>query len=155
MVFDMSKRRCKKGRILRTLANGETVYPDAWIPLKDGEQYDGEIWLCRPNVVWIKDNKGVHQELQYSPIEKVEPDKPEELRTNGERRDNNVYLDPVRLRYAFPNGVPDVRLPEIFGDPEKHAEIWETLEYIFTGKKEYRDEHERNMDALIKRFMTQ
>lgn len=72
-------------------------------------------------------------------------------KTNAARR-NSVRLDPVRLRMAFPGGVPDVRLPEIFADPEKHAEIWQVLEYVFGGTKEYKTEAERNIDALVGRM---
>lgn len=92
---------------------------------------------------WIKEQAG-----------RMNTEQEEPPHTN-EARKNAVKLDPVRLRFAFPGGVPDVRLPEIFADPERFAEIWETLEFIFSGKREFRNEHERNMDAMIKRFMTQ
>lgn len=72
-------------------------------------------------------------------------------KTNAARH-NSVELDPVRLRMAFPGGVPDVRLPEIFADPEKYAEIWETLRYIFGGTKTYKNENERRIDELVNRM---
>ena len=100
------------------------------------------VWEPVPNekaVEWIK------KQASGMTTEQAEP------HTNEERK-NAVKLDPVRLRFAFPNGVPDVRLPEIFGDPEKYAEIWETLEYVFGGTHEYKNEVERNIDSLIDRM---
>lgn len=88
---------------------------------------------------WIKEQAGRINTEQAEP------------HTN-EARENAVKLDPVRLRFAFPNGVPDVRLPEIFGDPKKYADIWQVLEYIFGGTMEFKTESERHISALIDRM---
>lgn len=100
------------------------------------------VWEPVPNekaAEWIKEQAGRTNTEQAKP------------HTNAARR-NSVRLDPVRLRMAFPGGVPDVRLPEIFADPEKHAEIWQVLEYVFGGTMEYKTEAERNIDALVGRM---
>ena len=36
--------------------------------------------------------------------------------------------------------------------PEIHEDEWETIEYVLTGRKEYRNEHEKAIDGLIQRM---
>lgn len=115
--------------------------------------------VCEKIIVETPDG-GAHTE--YSPVADADAKKwileqaaklaEAEPHTNAETRKNSVRLDPVRLRMAFPGGVPDVRLPEIFADPERFADIWKVLEYIFGGTMEYKTAAERNIDSLIDRM---
>lgn len=91
----------------------------------------------------------------YAPEEKQNP-KPEQVpRMNADEREksaknNAVELDPLRLRSVYPDGVPgNPTVQEILREPKKWAEVWETLEYIFTGVKRYSDAHDRAIADLV------
>lgn len=158
----MEDRICYKSSTTRTLKDGKTVLVDAWKPWNEPEKArfrangrKPELRRCVYSQAVIDDAQGLHREWQWKPIgPEIHEDEPETgnaIRTNTERT-NSIYLDPVRLRYAFPGGVPDVSLRELFNHPEDHADEWETIEYVLTGRKEYRNEHEKAIDGLIQRM---
>lgn len=153
-VYDMSNRKCVKTKILRTLADGKTVYPEKWRPVEEVKNPSGEVWECYASLVTVEDNNGIHKEIEYRPLHKVETEAAP-MRTNaatGESKNNAVALDPVRLRYAFPNGVPNVTLRDLLWEPEKHAAEWESIQYIFTGSRTYRNEHEKRIADLLNKI---
>lgn len=146
-TYDTRNRNCVKRKIYRQLSDDVHTYDEEWIPVEKAGAGGGEVWEC---VAVVKNGK-----LVYKPIRRAEEPETKQtaLRTNH-TANNSVKLDPMRLRFTYPDGVPgNPTVNDILRDPERWADVWQALDYILTGTVVYRDERERKIDELIDRIM--